>query len=326
MPKPVKKRGRYYWYDFTVDKKRYRQSTGQTSEKLAIAVYNEVRARADRIAVFGWQEEITFREAAQLYLGKNGNDEKRVNALVSEFGARKVVSIKPGEIIQCALRRFPKGKPATLNRNVIAPAGAIINYAAKLGMASPIRIERFRVTIEPKGAGSKPWLKAFQVACRADGLPHLAALARFMFETGARISQATDLTYDNLNLNEATATLRTRKTGANGPEFSYRTASLTPAMVTEIANLPPSASRKVFRYASRSTARNRWEKVITRHKLQKLTRHEAGRHGFFTETIVRNNMDPVSACDAGGMKTVALALTRYTHAEGQRAKIMKVFG
>lgn len=326
MSDTIQKRGRFWHYDFSVGGQRHRGSTRQTDKSLAKAVVNQIKTRADRVAVYGPEHEITFAEAARLYLIKNGNDAHLVNQLVRHFKGKRVAQIKPHDITAAAEALYPSGKPSSKNRNVVAPASAIINHAAKRGLAHPIRCELYAVTIEPKQAGSKPWLAAFQAACHKDGLPHLAALARFMFETGARISQATDLTFDNLNLSEGVAILKTRKTGAKGAEYVYREAILTPAMVAEIANLPPSSGRKVFGYAARSSAHKRWDIVIKRHKLPKLTRHEAGRHGFFTETIVRQGMDVVTACDLGGMATPTLALKRYAHAEKKRDHILKAFG
>jgi len=102
-------------------------------------------------------------------------------------------------------------------------------------------------------AGTKEWLGAFQKQCRKQKLPHLAAIARFIFETGARVGQACALTWDEVDLSGGKVTLRTRKTGPNGPEMRERLAWLTARIVAELANMPDQHPRLVFKYASRST-------------------------------------------------------------------------
>lgn len=319
------KRGNVWHYDLTVDGVRHRGSTKQTDKQLARAVVARFTERASRAAVYGAKEELTFKEAAKLYLAKNANDLKLVNALVAKWGNRRVASIISGEVTDLAIELYPQGMPSTRNRNVIAPVSAIINHAAKRGKAHFIRLELFKVTRPIKQAGSKEWLALFQAACKTDNLPFLSAIARFMFETGARLGQTVALNFKHLNLQKAEAELSTRKTGANGPEQAWRTALLTPAMVAEIANLPIKHPRFVFGYNDRYAATKAWDAVLARHKLPKLTRHEAGRHGFFTETIVRNGMDIPTACDLGGGSPLVVAKT-YAHAEKRREKINAVFG
>ncbi|MGL4490546.1 MAG: tyrosine-type recombinase/integrase [Rhizobiaceae bacterium] len=319
------KRGRYWHYDETVDGVRYRGSTKQTDKQLARAILAKFVERQSRVAVYGAEHELTFKEAARLYLQKNNRDLKLVERLAARLGNRHVATIKPPEIRALAIEFYPQGKPATRNRHVIAPVSAIINHAADLGLAHPIRLRLFPVTRAIKTAGSKPWLATFQAACAQEDLPHLAAIARFMFETGARIGQTVALEWKDLNLQEGTAILGTRKTGPNGPEWKYRTAVLTPATVAEIANLKRIHPRKVFGYNDRYAPTKAWDKLIKEKNLPKLSRHEAGRHGFFTEMVVRNGQDIITAAEAGGGSPQVIQKT-YAHAEAAREKIMKVFG
>lgn len=323
------KRGRFWHYDITVSGVRHRGSTKQSDKALARAIVAKVEERASRAAVFGEKEELTFREAAKFYLAKNANDVKLVDRLVARIGSRRLADIIPGEIKALAMEFYPQGKPSTRNRNVIAPVSAVINHAASLGKAHLIRIPLFKITRPIKQAGSQEWLAAFRAACHAharpDVAPRLAALARFMFETAARVSQATELEFDKLNLQEATAELKTRKTGADGPEFLWRIADITPGMVAEIANMPKPHPRKVFGFNDRHQVNKLWDRVVKAGKLPPLSRHEAGRHGFFTEMVVRHGVDPTSAAKSGGASP-AVIHSNYTHAEKRREKILKVFG
>ena len=320
--------GKVWHYRFTSAGERHRGSTKQSDKQLARAVLDQIKSRANRAAVFGPQAEIELREAAALYLGKNRNDEKLVARILASYGRRKVSSISEGETQDWALALYPGCKPSTLNRNVIAPLSAIINHAARRGLAARVRLPLFPVAKPQKSAGTKQWLAAFQSAClaRAVPKPHLAAIARFMFETGARIGQTAALTWDELNLPGGSCLLRTKKTGANGPECHERTAWLTPAMVAEIANLPRLHPRFVFGYACRDAPTKMWDKVVKEAGLPRLSRHEAGRHGAFTELVVRQQMNVVDACDILGSRSPQLILKTYAHPEDQRAKAMKAFG
>ena len=54
----------------------------------------------------------------------------------------------------------------------------------------------------------------------------------------------------------------------------------------------------VFGYGSSTGYNNRWKKICKRAGIQYLSAHPAGRHGFFTELVVRQGVDPVTAAKA----------------------------
>lgn len=147
-----------------------------------------------------------------------------------------------------------------------------------------------------------------------------------MFETGARIGQATELTWDDLDLAEGTAMLHTGKTGRGGAKRTTRRAWLTPAMVAEIASFATKHPIKVFGYASRNTIYRAWRGAVKAAKLPPLSPHEAGRHGFGTEMVVRNGVDVATAAEAGGWKSKRLMLDTYVHGDAGRQVINEVFG
>ena len=324
MPK-FRKRGSVWHYSFTVAGKRIRRSAETADRQLAEDVALKHEARLRRAAVHGEKAELTFAEAVNLYLDHKP-DSRYLLPVLEHFGKKKVEAITPPLVRQAARNLYPGCAAATWNRQVVTPVRAVINFAAEEGLCDHFRMKRF-----PEGqkksrpAGDKAWLASFQKQARKQGLDHLAALARFMFETGARIGQTCALTWDDLDLAQGAVRLSTRKTGANGPETRERVAWLTPKLVAEIANLDRHP-RKVFGYSSRSTVDKSWKVVVGKAGLRVLTPHEAGRHGFATEMVVRGGVDVATAADRGGWASKRLMLETYVHGQESREVIDAVFG
>jgi integrase len=324
MPNLIK-RGGVWHYSFNVERERFRFSARTADKELAadIAIKHELRQR--RAAVHGPESVTTFSEAVGLYLDA-GKDSRYVLKALDWFRDTRLAAITPPMVREAAQKLYPGTGPATLNRQGIAPIQAIINHAADKGLCPRLYVRRFPVEKVNRPAGSKAWLAAFQEAARGLGNERIAAMARFMFETGARIGQALELTWDDLRLAEGFAVLRTGKTGRGGPKRSERRAWMTPAMVSEIANLSTRHPIKVFGYASRRTIYRAWAAAVEHARIEPLTTHEAGRHGFGTEMVVRNGIDVATAAEAGGWKSKRLMLDTYVSGNTERDVINRVFG
>jgi integrase len=318
------RRGGVWHYSFNVEGSRFRFSARTADKELAadIAIKHELRER--RAVVHGPESVTTFTEAVALYVDA-GKDSRYVLKALDWFKDTRLALITPPMVREAAERLYPGTGPATRNRQGIAPIQAIINHAADKGLCQPLRVRRLPVERIQRPAGTKEWLAAFQAGARKRGNEHIAALARFMFETGARIGQATDLTWDDLHLSEGFAVLRTGKTGRGGPKRSERRAWLTPAMMSEIANFKRRHPTKVFGYASRRTIYRAWDGAIAAAGIEPLTSHEAGRHGFGTEMVVRHGVDVATAAEAGGWKSKRLMLATYVSGNRDRDVINRVF-
>jgi len=129
-----------------------------------------------------------------------------------------------------------------------------------------------------------------------------------MFGTGARISEAIDLRWGDIDIHEATALIRQTKIS------NERTAHLQPAIIAAVANIQSNRhlSEKVFKYSSRDTAKPSWNAAIKRAKLQHLSFHSC-RHGFAT-TMLHKGIDVVTVAKMGGWKDVAQVVKTYGHA------------
>lgn len=313
MPNLIK-RGAIWWYTFTVDGNRIRRSSKTPDRRLAedIAAKDEWRHR--HASVHGPGAVLTFGEAMTLYL-THAKDNRFLLPLLDRWEGVKVKDITPDTIRRAAVELYPGKSGATWNRQVVTPARAIINYAAECGYCPHIRVRRFPEAVSKRKAGDGQWLQKFRRACLQ---PNLAALARFMFETGARIGEATALEWPDVDLQGACAVFGKTKNG--DPHTVY----LTPGMVAELANLQK--ERKVFGYASRHTVFKQWHKTIERAGIEKLTPHEAGRHGFATELVVRNGVDIPTAAKLGNWRSHRLLSENYAHPERERETVLKVFG
>ena len=69
-----------------------------------------------------------------------------------------------------------------------------------------------------------------------------------------------------------------------------------------------------------------WTNTCRRAGIPYATHHEAGRHSFATEMIVRRGIDAKTTADLGGWEDPSLLLRRYVHSENLESVAEKVFG
>lgn len=313
------KRGDIWHYSFTVDGVRHRGSSKTPEKRLAEDIAAKHEARVRRAAVHGEEAVLTFTDAVGMYLDA-GKDGRFLAPLLKKFGKRLVSAISGPEIRKAALEIYPGASHATLNRQVVTPIRAVINHAADAKKAQKLSIKRFKEeTKERRPAGSADWLKAFCKEAKKMDMPETAAIARFMFETAARVSEACRVTWDDVNLQLGIAYLTKTKTDP-------RKVFLTRNMVIEMANIRSVHPTRVFAAANRSTVKKRIDKVIEKAGLPRLTSHELGRHGFATEMIRRNGVDVATTGDHGGWKSRRLLIETYVEGDADREVIDRVFG
>lgn len=320
MPELYKRKesGNVWQYEFTVDGKRYRRSSKTSDKRLAedIAIKHEDRIR--RAAVHGEEAVLTFPEAVAEYLN-DGKDGRFLAPLINHFRKWKVKEITGPEIRKAAKVLYPGAQPATWNRQVITPARAVVNHIADAKGWPKISVKRFKEERKVRPAGNKSWLETFCKAAKKLAMPETAAIARFMFETATRVSEACRLTWEHVDLQLGVAFLEKTKT-------EPRKVFLTRAMVIELANIRSLHPTLVFAAANRSTVKKRFDKVIKEAGLARLTSHEIGRHGFATEMIVRNGVDVATTADHGGWKSRRLLMETYVEGDADREVIDRVFG
>lgn len=215
-----------------------------------------------------------------------------------------VKQITGGAVRQSAIVLHTKASGATRNRQVIVPTQAIINHAAGLELCHHLKVERFPVVTKRKEPVTWAWVQAFMT----EASPHLGALACFMFLTGARISEALNVRWADMDLTERRALIRQTKIG------DERRPHLPAVLMAAIANIPSNREpgAKVFQYSSRDTAKPLWRTAIKRAGIKRLTFH-ACRHGFAT-AMLHAGIDPITVAKLGGWKDAKHVFTTYGHA------------
>ncbi len=303
MPLKLFKRGEVWHYAGTVAGRRLRGSTGASEKAIAQRIAAEREARAWTRHLDGPGATLTFADAAIAYRKAQKSDRflERVEDYWKDMPVRKITA---GAIREAALKLYPNHSGATRNRQVIVPTQAIINFAAEMEWCSPIKVTRFPVTTRPKKHVTVDWARAFA----AHASPHLGALCLFMFGTGARIGEATALTWADIDLEKRQAFIRQTKVNDD------RLAHLPAEVFDAIANIPSNRdpAEAVFGYASRETVRKSWDAVIARAGIERLSPH-CCRHGFATRMLQRG-IDVKTVAKRGGWKDVATLLKTYAHA------------
>lgn len=308
MPLNIYRRGEIWHYRGTAAGRRLRGSCGTSDKETARRIAAETEAAAWRRHLDGPEAHVTFAQAALAYRQAEKAD-RFLAKIEDHWRDTPLREIRPERVKEAARRLYPTSTGATRNRQVIVPTQAIINHAAALGWCSPIRVPRFSVNAKRKVPATRDWVTAFADQARADGLPHHAALALFMFATGARVGEATALRWRDVDLAGATATIRIFK-----PRPWTRTAHLPPAVVAAMAGIGGNRNpdEQVFRLADRGSVYKTWKNIIARAKLSPLTPHCA-RHGFAT-SMLRLGRDVATIAARGGWKDPTTVLRTYAHA------------
>lgn len=343
MPLKLYQRTGYWWFRGKIDRipasKYYRQSTGAlaTIEKeeaaKALAHFEE---REIKRYYIGEEQSLTFSDAILLY-SANAQMATDLEVILPILGELAIAKITPQQVRNLGPKLYPNGSTDSWHRHVITPVRAVINNAHDLGKCPPIRIksyssiERLRQD-EARGKVSRiektpsdwTWINAF----RKHANPYQAAMALFMFVTGARIGQATAMVPNDLDLQNARVWMPTAK----GTPAQWVTIPMD--LVVELANLPPRKPRigphgtkrgqtKVFGYASKDGVYKGWKTACKNAGIKPIMPHAAGRHGFGTEMIVRQKVDAAAVAKGGRWSDIGLMQKTYVHAEDTDAKIQK---
>jgi integrase len=303
MPLTIYRRGKIWHYRGTVAGRLLRGTCGTPDKKTAQRITAEKETQQWKARLDGPAAVLTFSQAAAYYR-KAGKATRFLTILEDYWQNTPVREVTRGAIRQSAIVLLPEAMGSTRNRQVIVPTQAIINHAASLDFCAPIRVKRFPVLKSEKDPATWEWVQAFMAAAS----PHLAALACFMFLTGARISEAVDLRWRDVDLSARRAKIRQTKLG------NERWAHLPPPLVAAIDKIPSNRelSEKLFRYSSSKTAQPVWRKAIERAGIKPLSFH-ACRHGFAT-AMLHAGVDPVTTAKRGGWKSAAHVFATYGHA------------
>ncbi|NTE87261.1 tyrosine-type recombinase/integrase [Agrobacterium rubi] len=303
MPLTLYKRGKIWHYRGTVAGRLLRNSTETEDKKRAQRIAAEAEAEAWKSRLDGPESVLKFSQASITYRAA-GKSTRYLDKVEDYWKDALVKSITAGKVRQGAIETYPDAKASTRNRQFIAVTQAVINHSAELELCSPIKVKRFPEDKSIKKPITWAWVSAFMQKAN----PHLGALACFMFMTGARVTEAINLKWADVDLDERRVLIRQTKTAVE------RRPHMPPELVVALANISGNREpdAKVFKYSTRSTALPQWNKAVKRAGIERLSFH-ACRHGFAT-SLLHRGIDPVTVAKLGGWASPQHIFTTYGHA------------
>lgn len=310
----------------TVAGTRIRRRAASNDAKLAAEEAAAIEADLLRTAWHGERRgSRTFAEAVTSYLEATPRTEStkaRVRRLLLALGTATLGEIDQGTVARLTKTVLRPGpSPATVSRGIIVPLRAILRYAHRRGWCdAPV----FEIPRRPEGR-TRYLLPAEAERLIKAAAPHVRPLLLFLLSTGARMSEAIELDWRDVDLTGARAIFWRTKTGKR------RIAALAPRVIDALDALPH-RDGPVFRWgAGRSYAdrgreegghvKRAWQGAIRRAGLDpELTPHDL-RHTWASWQYALHR-DLLALKMEGGWSSVAL-VERYAHLlpAGQEAAI-----
>lgn len=250
--------------------------------------------------------ERTFREAAESYIANRGNG-RYLGRIIDYFGDTPVDQIFPFDLREMARALYPNCANATLNRQGLAPARAVMIHASERGWCTWMPLRRFKEDAPKRRDPASPtWLHAFTRQCMHEDRPHLAALVLFMATTGTRVTEALNLRWTEVELTKRSVLLLKTKTTRN----SVR--KLTDELVGRLTELKQGAEPddRVFGYAHRQTVNQRIKQVCERAEITYKPSHTCGRHSFANNALDMG-VDIKTVMHVGDWRSPAVFLGTY---------------
>jgi integrase len=290
------------------DGKRIRRALKTRDARQAEEARAALEARLWKVGLYGAEHVITFEECALEYV-QDGGEARFIVPISQALAGRRLKDITPKDIRDAARALYPDATPATLNRQAITPARAVINFGHSLGWCGAIKVKAF-ATEKPK---RQAVTRAYLDAMRPHLPPPLFALMMFLHTTGRRVGDALSLDVTDVDLAAMQAVIGKTKNG------DPATAYLTPEVADLLRGIMPEAG-PVFPYASRGSLYATLRRACAKAKLPYLGTHQVGRHSYAT-TLSNAGWGSKAIADAGGWKSVRLVAETYEHPAqaGERA-------
>lgn len=279
--------------------KRYvDQSTGTGELRVAKQVLAKIKGEIER-GEFGKPAGPTFEDAAVTYM-EAGGEGLYMKRLLHHFKERALSSIDQKAIDEAAQKLYPKASNATRNRHVYTPISAVLKRAGiKIPLVRPIGA---------LGATRTDWLwpeDAFRLFKEADKIDaEFGLFLRFLTYTGLRLSEALNLEWKDVRIDEAFAYIADTKSGDPRPVF-------LPSVVTK-ALRRRAGSGRVFRFTKSGRLYNLLKAAKKAAALADVNFHIL-RHTYATWMRRFGGLDTKGLMATGAWKSREAA-SRYEHA------------
>lgn len=295
------------------DGARIRRALGTRDPRHAEEARAALETRLWKAGLYGPGQTITFAEAALAY-ARDGGEARFLVRVTEVLGGRRLQAITPRDVREAARKAYPHGAPATVNRQGIVPAQAVINYGHAQGWCNPIRVRGLAVPKVRKTAVGRPYLDALRPY-----LPlRLFALMIFLHTTGRRSGDALALVVDDVDLDRLRVIIRDPKNGE--PTVAYLTTEVAELLA---AIMPGEGS--VFGYAANSSLYPTLRRACAKAGVPYLGTHQVGRHSFAT-TLDNAGWSSKAIADAGGWRSPSLVQNSYIHPVSAGEKAASLFG
>ncbi|MEO7158675.1 MAG: site-specific integrase [Vicinamibacterales bacterium] len=271
-----------------------------TARKALARIKDEIERGA-----FAKPGALTFARAALSYV-RAGGEAKFLWPLNDYFGDTPVPDLTQAGIDEAAHLLYPDASPATRNRQVYTPISAVLKHAGV-----DFKLKR------PKGAQGEvrvDWLwpeqasKLFDAAGAIDR--EFRAFLILLTYCGPRLSEALDLTTDDVRLTEAFAFIGKTKNGDPRP------VHLPPVVVAELANHPRGLDRpgeRLFRFRKNGALYLMMDAARARASLPVHATFHTLRHTWATWMRRYAGLDLKGLMDTGAWRDPKSA-SRYAHA------------
>jgi integrase len=312
MPLKIYRRpGSTVWqYRGTLAGRRFRGSTGTSDKENAQRTASAIEDKFYKRGLDGKEKALTWPKAVALYLSA-GKPSRFLVPLSKYWADALVKDINAGSIRQSAVDLYPSAKNSTRNRQVIVPTLAVINHCAELNLCPPLRMKRFKVETKIKKPVTLEWINAFRAAADRQ---EIGVLALFMFATGARVSEALAVRWEDVDFRGRSVLIRQTKLG------NERKAHLPSDLFIALANLPKDKEPFAVAY---TTARDAWDRATKAAGIEPLTFHSC-RHGFAT-ALHDKGVGVKTIAKAGGWKSAQHLFNTYLHADEDATVTDKLF-
>lgn len=293
------------------DGKRVRRALGTQDAGRAEEARAHLEARLWKIKHYGPEAVVTFDEAALAY-AQDGGEVRFLTKMAEQLAGKVLREITPKMIRDAARRAYPEAKPATVNRQGIVPARAVMNYGHAQGWCAPIRVEGFPVDAPNKRAVGQDYLDAMR--------PHLPArayaLLMFLHYTGRRVGEAIAMTPEQIDGLRVTF----GKTKNGKPAVA-----VMPRPVADLVAALAPVDGRVFGYAHRSSLYATLRRAARKAGVDYLGTHQLGRHSFAT-ALDNAGWTSKQIADAGGWESPALVQKTYVHTADTQEKAARLLG
>lgn len=306
----------YYYVRGTYLGRYVDQSTGSSERGVAKRELARVKAAIEQ-GRFAQRGEATFLSAAVAYM-EAGGERRFVKPLLDHFKERALSEIDQQAIDEAAMAIYPTGTPATRNRQVYTVVSAILKHAGR-----DHKLKR------PHGAQGKQmtnWLwpeQAFALFTAADEIDQeFGVFLRLLCYTGMRLSEALNLRWNDVRLDEGFAYVRDTKSGDPRPVF-------LPAVALQGLSAHhrlQGGRERAFRFSKSGRLYELMRRATRRADLDRTTFHTL-RHTYATWMRRYAGLDARGLVGTGAWKDQK-SVARYTHVvtteEAARAAMLPV--